>query len=513
VSNDLSHAVHDARHRQLVAFSFALLLGLIALAAGGKAVLFDTLDPDLFWHLRVADQLQRQGVGPIVDELSYASVREPWTPYSWLGELLMRGAWQFGGFRAAVAIQAIAVALLVTLVAHSALSATRTDAREPRHFAVALLAAGGAFLMLPYLSFRPVLLALVLLAMVVYLLWRDREQAGTSPAVWLVPLLTGVMVNVHLYALLVPLVLTAMTLGTWVDERFRDRVPAIPTRRLAILTVCSALACCCTPMLPGVIETALHYQSADPMVAGGLISEMRPFWSGGGMGVAAACVAVVMLAILGASWRKLATADVLVTLLACVLLLRLGRFAPVFAVLVVPIAAAHVRGLSDRVLSRPLVPIATAMLLAVGLARVVDAFPSRDTTLDQWANRHAPDAAGYPGDAVAFMEQHGLKRDRVITEFTWGGYVAWRLAGDGKVLLDGRTQLYTADFWRDAYLGDAAATRRLLSRHGGDAAVVPAGKSRFRDALLTLGWTPAYRDSIAEVLLPPNDATVLLPVD
>src|SRR5205814_1338906 len=73
--------------------SFWLLIGMIALVGVGKAVVSDTLDPDLFWHLRVADQLHRDGVGPLVDELSFQSIRTPWTPYSWLAELGMKWAW------------------------------------------------------------------------------------------------------------------------------------------------------------------------------------------------------------------------------------------------------------------------------------------------------------------------------------------------------------------------------------------------------------------------------------
>jgi hypothetical protein len=47
--------------------TFACVLALLALAAAAKPVFFDSLDPDLFWHLRVAEQLLRDGVGPIVD--------------------------------------------------------------------------------------------------------------------------------------------------------------------------------------------------------------------------------------------------------------------------------------------------------------------------------------------------------------------------------------------------------------------------------------------------------------
>ena len=65
---------------------FWLLIAMLALVAGGKAILYDTLDPDCFWHLRVAAQLEHDGIGPIVDHLSFASSPQPWTPYSWLGE-------------------------------------------------------------------------------------------------------------------------------------------------------------------------------------------------------------------------------------------------------------------------------------------------------------------------------------------------------------------------------------------------------------------------------------------
>src|SRR3954452_16506163 len=85
---------------------FMLMISLLALVAAGKTILYDTLDPDCFWHLRVAEQLQRDGVGPIVDHLSFASIKTPWTPYSWLAELAMKAIWDAGGFRAALLVSA-----------------------------------------------------------------------------------------------------------------------------------------------------------------------------------------------------------------------------------------------------------------------------------------------------------------------------------------------------------------------------------------------------------------------
>ena len=96
---------------------FSLAVGLIALLAVAKVVLSDTLDPDCFWHLRVAQQLKTDGIGPLVDNLSYASVQTPWTPYSWFAELAMRWVWQHAGWRGAVASQALLQALFVIFLA------------------------------------------------------------------------------------------------------------------------------------------------------------------------------------------------------------------------------------------------------------------------------------------------------------------------------------------------------------------------------------------------------------
>ena len=156
---------------------FALMLGLLALVAGSKAILYDTLDPDCFWHLRVADQLQRDGVGPIVDEISFASIKTPWTPYSWLAELGMKRLWDRFGWRAAVFAQAVMVAGVVVLVGLAC--------RERAGPMPAVVAAAVAmYWCLPYLSFRPATMSVLLVALCAWLILRDAERGHRSRAVW-----------------------------------------------------------------------------------------------------------------------------------------------------------------------------------------------------------------------------------------------------------------------------------------------------------------------------------------
>src|SRR5271154_6272940 len=101
---------------------FGLLLALLGLVAAAKVILADTLDPDCFWHLRVGAEIARQSwPHPLIDDLSFASIRQPWTPYSWLAELGMKQLWDAGGFRAAVAIQAAMESAFVLLLGLNAL--------------------------------------------------------------------------------------------------------------------------------------------------------------------------------------------------------------------------------------------------------------------------------------------------------------------------------------------------------------------------------------------------------
>jgi hypothetical protein len=535
-----------------------LLVGLLAAFAAAKAVRFDTLDPDCFWHLRVADQLVHDGVGPLVDHLSFSSRPEPWTPYSWGAELAMLAVWNTGGFRAAVAAQAILEAAFVMLLGAACAERVRIGsavgipplapgsagvprghrhggwqlARPPqsspptpaepgangmkkgaiaqsssptlngpgtaptRHgvadatpplTSAALATAVGVYLSLPYLSFRPVTLALVLMAAALWLTLRDRRVP--SRAVWLVVPITAVLANVHLYALLMPVAAALFLLGDAIDRR--------PMRRTAWLAAAVAAASVATPMLPGMIRTALFYGTRDAMVSGPVIAEMRPWGRDVGS-------VILLAAILAAVARSRASTGVLLwTAAATVGVLTLGRFAPVLALAACPPLAAGLPRLSDRALTRRSVIVALSVVLLGCVGRTIASFPAKDVPLSAWLDRLGPDVPGYPCAAADFVADHTAPvTGRIINEFTWGGYLAWRLGDRWQVLLDGRTQVVPASLWRSTYLGSDADCRSFLATVYADAAVLPAGRSRFRAALLDLGWTVAHHDEWADVLVP-----------
>jgi hypothetical protein len=518
---DLSSRPNSAR----APLGFLLLIALLALCAAGKAILYDTMDPDCFWHLRVADQLHRDGIGPIVDDLSFASVKQPWTPYSWLAELGMKAVWDVGGYRAAVATQAIMQAAIVIFLALSCLEMQRQPRMggKPKYLAAAMSTAAGAFLMLPYLSFRPVTAAFVILWVCTWLILRDRRMEERSWAVWAIVPLTLLLTNIHLFAFFMPAVVLVMWMGAaWERVYFlgknghsisSDNPSAVHTglngrresvMRYGVMLILVSLAYLGTPMLPGLIKTAFFYGAQDRMVSGPVIAEMQSFASGPLGFVAGTIVAGAFICMI-TRWKSLRVGEVACFVVGSLLLFKLGRFAPVFVMGMCPVLAATWPRMKDRILGKPVLCAVLSVILVVGCVRIAGAFPKREQTLSAWLNRHGPDAPGYPTAAAEFVERNLTpSTGKIINEFSWGGYLAYELGDKYKILLDGRTQVYPAELWQATYLSGPAQKAHFFAGLKADAAVLPAGKSQFHAALADLGWTSVYHDQRAEVMLPPN---------
>jgi hypothetical protein len=434
----------------------------------------------------------------------------------------MNCIWKSGGWRAAIAVHAVMNGLFVMFIAlavrarpaahrgdagYRAYEAFNTDPIVPGEMESVVATGAAILLSMAYLSFRPVTAALVLLALCGWLIVRDRRSGERTAALWLIIPITALMVNLHLYAIFVPMWIGALWVGSIIERqqaRPEDRPEA--ERRLSRNTWLmggTALACLATPMLPGVIGAALHYQLKDPMVASGVIQEMRPFYSGI-PGKVSAVIVVVLTALALRGRRKLRAGDWVWLALSMILLFRLGRFSPAFAIAAAPIYALTIPRMSSRLMRKPMVLAAVAIVLVMGSVQLIRKFPSSQMSLDNWLDRGPNPAAGYPCDAAAYIATSVKPvTGRLINEFTWGGYLEWRLGDHYKTLLDGRTQLFSAAFWDDTYLGGDDRRAWYLSHVTADAAILPAKGSKFEKILTAQHWQVAWHDERSIVLLPP----------
>jgi hypothetical protein len=316
-----------------------------------------------------------------------------------------------------------------------------------------------------------------------------------SRAIWIVPVLTALTINLHIFALFVPMFVGALLAGAWIE---RDK---LKLKRYAILLALCTLACCCTPMLRGTLGAIREYAIANPLTRASMIVELEPMYRG----LMHQITLAIVLAILACAIAKRTLRPGEWLWLGGMLLvwIKCGRAAPIF----VPIFAFAMSGsiprLSDHVLGTKWVNIGVASLLLIGTIRLLFALPANDR-VEAWLNRRGDDLPGYPTGAAEFVDANVHRAtSKLINEFDWGGYLAWKLPAY-QVLLDGRTQLYSPEFWQATYLSDAQQTRQFLRTIEADAAILPVGRSRFRESLQQLGWKSVYRDNRSEVLLPPE---------
>src|SRR5205085_8399027 len=89
-----------------------------------------------------------------------------------------------------------------------------------------------------------------------------------------------------------------------------------------------------------------------------------------------------------------------------ILLLRYGRFAPIFALIAAPMLARALPGPSDRLLDRKIVVATCVLALAMGVWQTIIALPRPNQDACVWLNRLGSDSICYPCAAADFVEKN-----------------------------------------------------------------------------------------------------------
>ncbi len=162
------------------------------------------------------------------------------------------------------------------------------------------------------------------------------------------------------------------------------------------------------------------------MVNATFIKEMTPIYAGWG-GIVTVAILAGLLTWALVNRRTVRSGEWLWLIATAAMMLRLGRFTPMFAIIAAPVLAATIPAMSDAVLKRRIVRNGLVVIVAILLARVALAFPRPGESLDDFLARD--DVFSYPAAAARFVSEHIHPRyHRLINEFTWGGYLGWRWA-------------------------------------------------------------------------------------
>jgi hypothetical protein len=462
------------------------MLGTFLVGAVFVVVREFAVDPDLWWHIKVGQNILATGHWPTTDPYSFTVAGQPWLAYEWLGDVLfgaVESAWGLRGLEALLIV--LGSSIMLALYAYTTI---RTGNSKAGFVATSIL----LLLTAPFFSLRPQMLGFLFIVLTLIALERFRQ--GKAGALWFLPPLFLAWVNTHGFWV-IGLGAIAVFYASGLLEL---RLGVIETRRWSAaerirLELAFLLCLAVLPLTPYGVRIAaspFEYAFELPLNKAHILEwQPMPF---------NALVAKFFLALLlgfflfNMALRFRCRLEELAlfvggTVMACLH----GRFLLVFAAFFAPLLAAvlarWLRG-TNHGKQRWLL---NAGLMAAVLLAMARYFPT-DARMQQFVSRQ------WPVRAVEYLRQHPIP-GHMYNSYGFGGYLIWSLP-EPRLFIDGRADVYErggafGDYLQVATLGPAAFA--VLRSYGIQSCLV-ARKEPLATVLAALpDWKQVYADDLS----------------
>jgi hypothetical protein len=471
-------------------FSFPALLGALLVGAVFVTARLFLVDPDLWWHIKVGQDILSTHSWPTTDAYSFTVAGQPWLAYEWLGDVLLGAVARFGGLQGLEAcLIVLGSAVMLALYTYMTVRSGNPKAGFAASAVLFVLA-------MPSFSLRPQMLGYLFLILTLIALERFRQ--GAKRALWVLPPLMLVWINTHGSWII--------GLGTifvwWASGLMEFRLGGIEARRWTaderirlefIFLLCLAVL----PITPyGVRVSASPFEFAfDLPLNVTHIKEWQsmPFNLLGGKLFLALLLGFFLLNMALRFGCRLHELVLFVggTVMACLHVRFLLVFVPFFAPLLVTAVERWMPAYEKRKDHRFL----NAALMAVLLAALIHYFPTK-------AEMQQSVARQYPVRAVEYLRQHPLPGPMYNT-YGYGGYLIWSMPGH-KVFMDGRADVYErggafGDYLQVADLRPAAFA--VLRSYGIQSCFLERGEALATVLSAMPEWRQVYSDDKSVVLV------------
>lgn len=413
---------------------FAALLGVALLTMG----VTDTLDPDMWWHLRTGEYILSEGI-PRQDIFSFTVPDHEWITHEWLSEVIMWTVYDVAGWPGLLLGFSVVIAGTFWLV-------YRRSAGWP--FLPAFIVLLAAIASLPLWGVRPQMFNMLFFATFIFTVESVQQDKWQPRTLWLLPVLTVVWVNLHSGYLLGVVLLAVYVVGALWD-RWRSRPGTLPIstiRTLALVTVACFLAALLNPN--GAKLWTYPFATLGSSAMQQYIIEWQSpdfhnvtFWP---------FAALLFLGLFSLLWTRPAGSDILLFFGTGAAGLLSARHIPLFAIASVPVIARALHFLLAmtswaewldpplrQTKPRPILLTLNVVLLLIamfaGTVWVANTIIANDSKVAQV----------YPAGAVDYLVESGLAEEHGYNSYGWGGYLIWR---GFPVYIDGRADVYGDDF-------------------------------------------------------------------
>ena len=440
-------------------------------------------DPDLWWHLKTGEIVWTTRTIPRTDLFSYTTNHHAWIAHEWLSQVVIYGAYRFGGYSGLMLwLCFFTAALLIAGYALCSLYSGNSKAGFPGALLVWLFATIG-------FSIRPQMIGYLLLLVELLLIQLGRVR---NP-LWFfgLPPLFAMWVNCH-GSFFLGFVLAGVILFSFCfNFRIGSLVsPGWEPRRRRLLALALLLSLAALFLNPVGVQQVLYPLNTMVHQPIGLsqVAEWQPLQLSDPRGAA-------MLGTLGGVFLLLITSRS-VLLFDELLLLALGtwlaasheRMLFVFGILAAPVLSRLLAASWDYKAERDH-PLANAVLLAASLLVILWAFPNRRNLARQVDE-------GSPVKAVEFIKSRHFS-GRMLNDYVYGGYLIWA-APEQPVFIDGRADVFEwtgvlGEFARWATL--QSDPNALLDKYGIGFCLLARQSPMARVLPLLPNWKTVYSDN------------------
>ena len=507
-----------------------LFVALFVMALFTMAVR-ETLDPDMWWHLRTGEYILQHGI-PAQDVFTFTVPQNAWVTHEWLSQLIMWLVYLAGGLPGLILFFAALVALtfgLLYLVC------------DGRPYLAAFMILLAAITSAIVWGARPQIFNLLLTAVFVLIVERVKDGKWRPRTLWWLPLLTLVWANLHSGYLLGVVLLSTYAVGDlaqrWLATPTERTLPQPVIFQLFGATIASFLAAAVNPS--GIELWIYPFLTLGSGAMQAYIQEwLSPdfhqtyFWPFAGM---------LALGVLGWIFSKTEDSEALagvftepdsgtvahdalrpdtaqsrVTITDLLLFLGTGaagllsaRHIPLFAIVATPIIVRHwlavldldPKGLIDSTgKNQPAKPLGSLFAVLNWVILLVAVATAVLYTLSKIDNNQTAIAARYPVAAVDYLQASGLDEARGYNSYNWGGYLIWRGV---PVFVDGRADVYGDPFllrYRETF--EVRATwQEPLDEYDVDYVLMERGTPLTAVLAASPDWTQVYEDEIAEIFV------------
>jgi len=443
-------------------------------------------DGDTGWHIATGQWIATHGTVPRSDPFSFTARGHPWVAHEWLSELLMYGAWRFGGWSGLIVLFGTAAAALYAIIALHL-------RRWQRPCAAALMMVYLSIGLAQSLLARPHLLALPMLAAWLIALLRARERDRAPPLALAILML--VWANAHGSFVFGLALAGGLGLEALVAAAPGDRLRVV--RQWGLFGIVSLAAAVATPAgLDGLLYP--FYVNNLSLLA--LIAEWQPARFGGASSLEVLLLSglfflllrpvripvlrlLILLVALHITFDHIRNQMVLVTLATILLAEPLGRAWAEDAER--PRPALLPRLWAARGELAPLLAVGLLLFIGTATYRLITPFDR-------------PDSYGVPVTALRNLPP-GLRDKPVFNEYSFGGLLAFEGIAP---FIDGRSDMYgdafTTDYVKIAN-GDAARWKAAEARWKFAWTILPPDNALVKVLDRESGWRRAYADKWAVI--------------